>query len=926
MADKKLFLLDAMALIYRAHFAFSKIPRINSKGMNTGAVLGFTNSLLDVINKEAPSHLAVAFDTHAPTFRHALYEDYKATRQEQPEDIEFAIPVIKDLVEAFRIQVMELDGYEADDIIGTIAKKAASSGFVVYMMTPDKDYSQLVEDSIFLYKPAYMGNAVDVLGVKEVLKKFEIEKVDQVRDILGLMGDSVDNVPGIPGVGAKTAVKFIREFGSVENLVKNTGQLQGKLKEKVEEFASQAILSKELVTINVDVPIPFDLDKMKFSEPDKEKLKLIFEEMEFRTLAKRVFGEGAITGSEDSGQLSMFQTSESDTSTFEIKNDKYKTLDDVPHDYKLVEKEEDLRKLNGMLKGYQEICFDTETTGVNPLEADLVGLSFSVKKGEAYYIPVPEDPERVKSILNHLRGSLEDPSICKIGQNIKYDILVLKKYGVEVKGVLFDTMIAHYLFEPEGRHNMDVLAENYLGYSPVSIESLIGKKGKNQTTMREVDIDQVYQYACEDADITLQLKEAFEPVLKEKGILKLFEEVECPLIYVLADMEFNGVNVDPETLAVLSKEMAIESEKLEKEIYRLAGIEFNIASPKQLGEILFDVLKLIENPKKTKTGQYATGEEILSKLAGEHPIVGKILEYREVQKLKSTYVDALPTMISTRDGRVHTSFNQTIAATGRLSSTNPNLQNIPIRTEKGREIRKAFIASDSKHTILSVDYSQIELRIMAAFSEDASMIQAFREGRDIHAITASKIFRVPLEEVTGDMRRIAKTANFGIIYGISAFGLSQRLNISRKEAADIIDAYFKEFPSVKKYMDRVINKAKENEYVETILGRRRYLRDINSRNATMRGFAERNAINAPIQGSAADLIKVAMIHIFDFMLENKLKSKMILQVHDELVFDVYRPELKKLEPEVIELMKTAIPLKVPVEVESGTGSHWLEAH
>lgn len=926
MAENKLFLLDAMALIYRAHFAFSKNPRINSKGMNTGAVLGFTNSLLDVINKEAPSHLAVAFDTHAPTFRHKLYEEYKATRQEQPEDIEFAIPVIKELLEAFQIPVFEMDGYEADDIIGTIAKKASSRGFIVYMMTPDKDYSQLVEDSIFLYKPAYMGNAVDVLGVKEVLKKFDIEKVDQVRDILGLMGDSVDNVPGIPGVGAKTAVKFVREYGSVENLIKNSGQLQGKLKENVEEYARQAILSKDLVTINVEVPIPFDLDKMKYSEPDKDRLKIIFENLEFRTLAKRVLGEGIIAGTEDSGQLLMFQTGDSDNSVAEIKNDKYNTLDNIKYDYKLLETEEDIRKLNRILTEKEEICFDTETTGVNPLEAELVGLSFSIKKGEAFYIAVPEDPEKVKFILSLIRASLEDPTIRKIGQNIKYDILVLKKYGVEVQGVLFDTMIAHYLFEPEGRHNMDMLAENYLGYSPVSIESLIGKKGKNQSSMRDVDIDQIYLYACEDADITLQLKEAFEPILKEKGILKLFEQVECPLIYVLADMEFNGVKVDPGTLAGLSREMALESEKLEKEIYQLAGSKFNISSPKQLGEILFDELKLIENPKKTKTGQYATGEEILSKLAGEHKIVGKILEYREVQKLKSTYVDALPTMISARDGRVHTSFNQTIAATGRLSSTNPNLQNIPIRTEKGREIRKAFVPTDPEHIILSVDYSQIELRIMAAFADDASMIQAFREGKDIHAITASKIFQVSLDKITGDMRRMAKTANFGIIYGISAFGLSQRLNIPRKEAADIIDAYFKEFPSVKKYMDRVINKAKENEYVETVLGRRRYLRDINSRNATMRGFAERNAINAPIQGSAADLIKVAMINIFDSMRKNKLKSKMILQVHDELVFDVFKPELKKLESEVITLMKTAIPLKVPIEVESGTGSHWLDAH
>jgi DNA polymerase-1 len=926
MADKKLFLLDAMALIYRAHFAFSKSPRINSKGMNTGAVLGFTNSLLDVLNKETPTHIAVVFDTHAPTFRHDLFIDYKSTRQEQPEDIAFAIPVIKELVKAFRIPCLELDGYEADDIIGTIAKKAARKGYKVYMMTPDKDYSQLVEDSILLYKPAYMGNAVDVLGVDEVLKKFEIEKVDQVRDILGLMGDAVDNVPGIPGVGAKTAVKFIQEFGSVENLIANTDKLTGKIKDKVVEFAEQAILSKRLVTIHCDVPISYDIEKMKFGEPDREKLKTIFEELEFRTMARRVFGEGGITGTRDSGQLSMFGQKEAEVTIEEIKSDKYKTIDDLPAKYILVTEDNELKKLAEKLAGYKEFCFDTETTGVNAVEAELVGLSFAVKKGEAFYIPVPEDSQKVKSILERIRKPLEDKTILKIGQNLKYDILVLKKYGIAVEGPLFDTMIAHYLFEPEGRHSMDVMAENYLGYSPVSIETLIGKKGKNQLNMRDVEIDMISSYACEDADITLQLKEVFEPVLAEKGLKKLFEEVECPLIYVLADMEFSGVKVDPRTLSVLSEEMAAEAVKLEREICDLAGYEFNIGSPKQLGEILFDVLKLTDNPKKTKTGQYATGEEILSRLAGEHLIVKKILEYREVQKLKSTYVDALPTMISQRDGRVHTSFNQTIAATGRLSSTNPNLQNIPIRTEKGREIRKAFVASDEEHILLSVDYSQIELRIMAAFSEDESMIQAFREGRDIHAITASKIFQVPLDEVTAEKRRIAKTANFGIIYGISAFGLSQRLNIPRKEAADIIDSYFKEFPSVKQYMDNAINKARENEYVETILGRRRYLRDINSRNATMRGFAERNAINAPIQGSAADLIKVAMINVHNYMKKKKMRSRMILQVHDELVFDGYKPELKELEAEVVKLMKTAISLNVPVEVESGTGTHWLEAH
>ncbi len=926
MAEKKLFLLDAMALIYRAHFAFSKNPRINSKGMSTGAVLGFTNSLLDIVNKEQPTHIAVAFDTNAPTFRHESYEAYKATREEQPEDIQIAIPIIKELVKAFKIPSLELDGYEADDIIGTIAKKAIQKGYVVYMMTPDKDYAQLVEDKIYLYKPAYMGSGVDILGVAEVLKKFDIETVDQVRDILGLQGDNVDNVPGIPGVGAKTAVKFIKEFGTIENLIKNTDKLQGKLKEKVEENAQQALLSKELVTIKVDVPIAYDFNLMELSAPDKDKLKTIFEELEFRTLAKRVLGEGGLVGTGDTGQLTMFKEGELQKEVENSTDKNYKTLEDVTHRYHLVNNESEIKKLSEKLKASREFCFDTETTGVDPLVAELVGLSFSVKKGEAFYIPVPGDELKAKSILELIRKPLEDDRIIKIGQNIKYDILVLKKYQVHIRGPLFDTMLAHYLFEPETRHNMDVLAENYLGYSPVSIETLIGKKGKEQMSMRDVDVEKVYEYACEDADITYQLKETFAPVLTEKNLNRLFEQVECPLIYVLAEMEFEGVKVDPHSLGILSGEMAEELDKLQKEIYKLGGTEFNISSPKQLGEILFDKLKLVDKPQKTRTGQYATGEEILSKLADEHKIVRKILDYREIQKLKSTYVDALPVMISEGDGRVHTSFNQTIAATGRLSSTNPNLQNIPIRTEKGREIRKAFVPTDENHVILSVDYSQIELRIMAAFAEDKSMIQAFKEGKDIHSITASKIFQIPLEDVTGDMRRKAKTANFGIIYGISAFGLSQRLNIARKEAAEIIDAYFKEFPSVKNYMDKVIGQAREVEYVETILGRRRYLRDINSRNATMRGFAERNAINAPIQGSAADLIKVAMINIHDYMKKNNLKSKMILQVHDELVFDVYKPELQKLESEVIKLMKTAIPLKVPVEVESGTGLHWLEAH
>ncbi len=923
--QKKLFLIDALALIYRAHFAFSKNPRINSKGMNTSSVLGFTNSLLDIINKEKPTHIGVAYDTHAPTFRHDVFPDYKANREKQPEDIQVAIPITKELVRAFNIPVLELDGYEADDIIGTIAKVAAEQDFEVFMMTPDKDYAQLVSENIYLYKPAYMGNSVDILGIEEVLEKFDIHHVDQVRDLLGLQGDSVDNIPGIPGVGAKTAIKFIQEYGSVEELLKNTDELKGKLKEKVEQFGDQAILSKELATINTEVPVNFHETEFEYSGPDTEKLKPIFDNLEFRTLSRRVFGETPITSSEDNGQLSMFgggKGEEPEQKDIAIK----KTLSDVEHDYKLIESENDIIKLARKLNKASEFCFDTETTGVDAIEAELVGLAFSLKRGEAYYVPVPEQESSIRKIVSHFRESLEDTRIRKIGQNLKYDILVLRKYGVKVDGPLFDTMIAHYLIEPDTRHNMDILAETYLNYIPVSIETLIGKKGKKQGNMRDVEIHKVVEYAGEDADITLQLKEVFDPILKEKKLENLFHEVEIPLIKVLADMEYSGVKIDRNTLANLSKEMDREIADLNKAIYDLAGTEFNIASPKQLGEILFEHLKLDDKPKKTKTGQYATGEEILTRLAYKHEIAKKILEYREVQKLKSTYIDALPEMISPGDDRVHTSFNQAIAATGRLSSTNPNLQNIPIRTAKGREVRKAFVPRDKGYILMSSDYSQIELRIMAHFANDESMIKAFQDGKDIHSITASKIFQTHLEEVTQDMRRIAKTANFGIIYGISVFGLSQRLNIPRSEASEIINSYFNEFKAVKIYMDKVINEARDKGYVETILGRRRYLRDINSRNATMRGFAERNAINAPIQGSAADLIKIAMIKIQDYILKENLKSKMILQVHDELVFDVYKPEIKILQPKVEELMQTALPLTVPIVVESGSGKNWLEAH
>lgn len=930
--EKKLFLLDAMALIFRAHFAFSKNPRINSKGLNTGVVLGFANSLIEIINKEKPTHIGVAFDLPGPTFRHEMFEAYKAQREEAPEDIKTGIPIVKELVKCFNIPILEKKGFEADDVIGTIAKKASKNKFEVFMMTPDKDYAQLVEEHVYLYKPAFMGNSVDVLGIPEVLKKFDIEKVDQVRDILGLQGDASDNIPGIPGIGAKTAVKLLKEFGSVENLIANSDKLKGKQKENVENFGQQGILSKELATIVLDVPIDFEEHLLEYKGFDEEKLKALFDELEFRTLANRVFG-AAKTGivKPEDAQLSMFGESKPVQTETAVEEElttpaEKKNLYNTSHDYHLVETNESVSELVTFLEFQEEFCFDTETTSVNAHEAELVGISFSYVPSEAYYIPIPENREKAMKIIGLLKPVLENEDISKIGQNLKYDILVLKNYDVEVKGKLFDTMLAHYLFEPDMRHNMDVLSENYLNYTPVSIETLIGKKGVKQGSMRDADVEKVALYAGEDADITLQLKQVFEPIVKEKNLEKLLYEVEIPLLNVLGDMEYEGVKVDEGTLLQLSGELEVESAKTKKEIYEIAGVRFNIASPKQLGEVLFDKLKLSDKPKKTKTGQYATGEEILSYLAAEHPIAGKILDFRELQKLKSTYVDALPALISPKDGRIHTSYNQAVAATGRLSSTNPNLQNIPIRTAKGREIRKAFVPRDADHILMAADYSQIELRIMAAFAKDESMIEAFKNGRDIHATTASKIFKVPLEEVDGDMRRKAKTANFGIIYGISAFGLGQRLGIPRKEAAAIIDAYFEEFPSVKSYMDNVINGARENEYVETVLGRRRYLRDINSKNATMRGFAERNAINAPIQGSAADMIKVAMINIQQWMKKEKLTSKMILQVHDELVFDVHLSEKDLMKKNIPEFMKTAVELDVPMEVGLGFGNNWLEAH
>ncbi|MBV6640262.1 MAG: DNA polymerase I [Cyclobacteriaceae bacterium] len=919
--EKKLFLLDAMALIYRAHFALSRNPNPikNSKGINTGSIMGFTNSFLEIVTKEKPSHIGVAFDTEAPTFRHEEFKEYKATRQSQPEEIQVAIPYCKKLLEGFKIPILEVDGYEADDLIGTIAKKAAKKGYKVYMMTPDKDFAQLVEENIFLYKPAYMGNSVDILGIPEVLKKFDIDKVEQVIDVLGLKGDSVDNIPGVPGVGDKTASKLLKEYGSVENIVANVDQLKGSLKSKIEEFGDQGIFSKKLATINIDSPIEFDEELLRSKEPDREYLTALFEELEFRTIAKRVFGDEAAAA--PSGQLGLFGSEDVKTNDL-IQKD---TLEDVKHQYHLVQSEQEIKDLIAMLKKEPLFCFDTETTSLEAVEADLVGIAFSIKKNEAFYVPFPKGKSEIQKQIELFRDLFEDEKIEKVGQNLKYDIQVLKNYKIAVKGRIFDTMLAHYLIDPETGHGMDVLAENYLNYKPISYAALAGK-GRNEKKITELDLQEVKEYACEDADITLQLKAKLEPEIKDLKLEKLLHEVEEPLSFVLADMEYEGVRIDEGVLGEMSKELDKASLEMQEKIYEIAGESFNIGSPKQLGEILFDKLKLADKPKKTKSGQYATGEDILSKMANEHEIAARILDFREYQKLKSTYVDALPKMVSKVDNKIHTDYRQTIAATGRLSSNNPNLQNIPIRTEKGREIRKAFIPSTPDHLLLSADYSQIELRIIADFSKDESMIDAFKNGVDIHANTASKVFKVPLDEVDPNMRRKAKEVNFGIIYGISAFGLSQNLNIPRSEAAEIIEAYFKEFPAVKQYMDSIIEKAKKQEYVETILGRRRYLQNINSRNFTMRGFAERNAINAPIQGSAADMIKLAMINIHSWMKKEKLKSKMIMQVHDELVFDVVKEELDTLTQNVTKFMKTAIELEVPMEIGIGHGSNWLEAH
>ncbi|MGJ1237872.1 MULTISPECIES: DNA polymerase I [Sphingobacterium] len=932
---KKLFLLDGMALIYRAYFALSKTPRITSTGLNTGAIMGFTNTLLDVLKNQQPSHIAVVFDTAAPTARHIEFEAYKAHRESMPEDLAASIPYINRLIEGFNIPIITMDGYEADDIIGTLAKKAEKQNFQVYCMTPDKDFGQLVSENIFIYKPARMGNGAEVQGVKEVLEKWEISDVCQVIDILGLWGDAVDNIPGIPGIGEKTAKKLVQEYGSVEGIIANADQLKGKMRENVENFAEQGLISKKLATILLDVPIELDEKSLELEDPNKEILEPLFAELEFRTLGKRVFGDEFSVLDKSiptNGQMDLFSTTTTTITTTEIvteisvENVAINNIHNTTHEYVLADTAEKQVALAEQLASLDSFCFDTETTGLDANLADIVGLSFSFENAKAYYVPTPADREGAQAIVDIFKPVLENPNIEKIGQNIKYDILLLARYGVKVQGSLFDTMLAHYLIDPDTRHGMDVLAENYLNYSPVSITELIGEKGKKQGNMRDVEVEKVKEYAAEDADITLQLKNVFQPLLVETNTMQLAQDVEFPLVYILAEIERNGVKIDVPALEEFSKTLDQDIKNLEESIFEKAGVNFNIASPKQLGEVLFDKLQLDPKAKKTKTGQYKTGEDVLLALAHKSDIVQDILNFRQMQKLKSTYVDALPELINPETGLIHTSYNQAVAATGRLSSTNPNLQNIPIRTERGREVRKAFIPRSENNVILSADYSQIELRLIAELSKDQNMMEAFSQGHDIHRATAAKVYNVDFDAVTSEQRRNAKAVNFGIIYGQSAFGLSQNLGISRKEASDIINEYFNQYTGIKKYMSDAVESAKEKGYVETILKRRRYLRDINSANMTVRGFAERNAINAPIQGSAADLIKLAMIAIQKEIEQRGLTGKMIMQVHDELVFDVPKDEIEVFKKIILDKMSNAIKTSVPLIVEIGEGKNWLEAH
>jgi len=929
--EKKIFLLDAMALIYRAYYALNRNPRISSKGLNTSAVLGFANSLYDVIKNEKPTHIGVAFDTQAPTVRHENFAAYKAQRESMPEDIATAIPYIMRLIEAFNVPILAVDGFEADDVIGTLATQAGNKGYQVFMMTPDKDFGQLVTENIRIFKPGKPGEQPIIMGPAEVCAKFGIKRPEQVKDMLGLWGDASDNIPGMPGIGEVTARKLLEEFDTVENLIANAEKLEkAPMREKVKEFGQQALMSKELATIILDVPIAFDEEALKLTEPNVPVLKELLEELEFRTFAKRVITD--ISLKEGSPNISAMKSPTSAPDLFSSMNEalpvesNLNTIENTPHSYHLADTSEKRSELIRLLSKSGSFCFDTETTGLDTTDAELVGMSFAVKPGEAWYVPIPSDQKKAKEVTAEFAGLFADESIGKTGQNIKYDLSVLANYNVIVNGPMFDTMLAHYLVEPDLRHNMDYMALTYLNYQPVSIEALIGKKGKNQLNMRMVDLETIKEYAAEDADITLQLRNRLEPLLEQTDTRELFDTVEIPLVKVLAAIEAEGIKIDTKNLNAYSAELETEIRQVETEIYQLAGTRFNIGSPKQLGEMLFDRMKLVDNPKQTKTKQHSTGEEILQKLVNKHPIIQLILDYRSLTKLKSTYVDTLPLLVNKKTGRVHSSFNQAVASTGRLSSNNPNLQNIPIRTERGREIRKAFVPRNEEYTLLSADYSQIELRLIAHMSGDTAMQEAFRMGLDIHTATAARIYNVELDQVTKDMRRNAKTVNFGIIYGISAFGLSEQLSIPRREAAEIISQYFERFPGIKEYMANTIIFAKAHGYVETLKKRRRYLRDINSGNAVVRGFAERNAINAPIQGSSADMIKIAMINIHNEFIRMNLKSKMILQVHDELVFDVYKPEVELVKPVIERLMKTAMTLDVPVEVEISTGNNWLEAH
>jgi DNA-directed DNA polymerase len=930
MNQKRLFLLDAYALIFRGYYAFIKNPRINSKGLNTSAIMGFMNSLLEVIRKEKPNYLAVCFDKGGSQERFSIFPEYKANRDETPEAIRIAIPYIHKILDAMQIPIIEKEGYEADDIIGTLAKQAEQEGYTTFMVTPDKDYGQLVSENIFMYKPARGGKDTEIWGVEEVKQNFGVNSPEQVIDLLGMMGDAVDNIPGFPGVGEKTAQKLIQEFGSIENLLQNTDKLKGKLRENIENNAEKGLLSKRLARIILNVPVTFHKENFALSSPKMEEIIPIFEELEFRTMLgtlQKAFQQVNTSNTEynlfnisensQNIQLSLFDNPETS---------QYKTIKDIEHSYYLIENKEDSYKLVSELLLQKEVCFDTETTSLNELEAELVGMAFSWEKHKGYYVLFPESKELTQEILEIFRPFFENSSITKIGQNLKYDIKVLAKYNIQVLGNLFDTMIAHYLLNPDGKHNMDILSENYLHYSPISIETLIGKKGKGQLSMRQVPPLEQKEYAVEDTDVTLQLKNIFEQQLQKYNAEKLFSQIESPLVQVLADMELEGIRIDVPFLKSLSNDIEKDIFSLQQAVYEQAGEIFNLSSPKQLGDILFEKLKLISKPKKTKTGQYATSEEILSELAPKHKIVANVLEYRQLQKLQSTYIDALPKEVNSTTGRVHTTYMQAVTATGRLSSNNPNLQNIPIRTERGQQIRKAFVPRNEDYTLLSADYSQIELRVIAALSGEKNMIEAFLQNQDIHRSTAAKVFNVDIQSVTREQRSHAKTVNFGIIYGVSAFGLSNQTELSRSESKELIDTYYQTYPQLKVFIDKQIHFARENGYVETILGRRRYLPDINSRNQVVRGAAERNAVNAPIQGSAADIIKIAMINIYNLLKDNKLKTKMLLQVHDELIFDVPKNELDFVKPLIKKTMEEAYQFAVPLVVDLGIGKNWLEAH